>query len=121
MILYLLLSLWLKIRGVVSDRDVSIIYNNGCWLSIKVRYEIKEHVYSIEFRDSYRMFPLSLSNLAKSFDIESKIEFDHKKVTDTNYFTFKEEIVKYIIRDVNIIYKVLDKLQDITFSNFVGN
>ena len=59
--------------------------------------------YTIEFRDTYHLFPLSVKKLGKVVNLE-KLEYGYKVIRDYNY-KVNEIDIEYCNRDVEIIEK----------------
>lgn len=70
----------------------------------------------INFKDSYRIFPVSLNNLCKNFNVEGKINKYNIKYNDINLFLPENkdlfnEFKKYSIQDSVSLYKALKNAQ----------
>lgn len=65
----------------IGNTDVKITRKDGKFINIKVTYNDK---YTINFRDSLLILPVSLAKLAKAFDLEDKGIFPYKFV-DNKY------------------------------------
>lgn len=76
--------------------------------------------YRLNFRDSYRLLPLSLAQLCNVFDTKQKLEFDHNSVTldliNTN--KFKKELIEYLTVDIESLYNIMIKAQQLLFNYF---
>lgn len=82
--------------------------------------EIKIPSHNITFRDSLRILNISLNDLAKTFGIPGKLEFDHNTVSikDLTSSAFFKRIDAYLLRDLEILYKVIQMSQDFMHKHF---
>lgn len=91
---------WAKLRGL-GDK-VKILSRNTIILKIKID--------NVEFRDSYRIMPSSLDNLAKSLLGESKLDFDHRDIKSIqNCIDMRDKVEEYLRKDVDILARVIFK------------
>lgn len=65
----------LNVLKRIGDTNIKITRKDGKFINIKVIYNDK---YTINFRDSLLILPVSLSKLAKSFELEDKGVFPYK-------------------------------------------
>lgn len=106
-------------------------------------------VYSIEFKDSYLMLPISLKKLAKAFNIEDKGIFPYKfvnkldyvgeippfkdfdkisieeyniyKANFTNNWSLRNETIKYCELDCKILWEVINIFNENIFNQYTLN
>ena len=76
---------------------------------------------TLHFRDSFRIFPISLKNLCKNFEVEGKfsdynIEFNNITLLDKPKFL--EQFKEYSLQDSLSLYKALFKAQEIYHSKY---
>lgn len=91
---------WAKLNEM--EDKVKILSRNTTILKIKIG--------NVEFRDSYRILPASLDNLANILLGDKKIDFDHeciKSLKDCLYM--RETVEKYLRKDVDILSRVIYK------------
>lgn len=103
---------------VNPDKIGTIIDNQNKFFQIKIS-ENK----SITWRDSYRVFPVSLNDLCKTFNVEGKISNYDIKFNNLSLFVCKnqdllEEFKKYSLQDSVSLLKALTKAQQIYYNNY---
>ena len=69
---------------------------------------------SIILKCSYKIIPLSLSELGKKINME-KLEIDHNKININSYITYKNDVITYCKRDVEVTQYVLNKIYSILY------
>lgn len=80
---------------------------------LKIKYK------NIEFRDSFKILPGSLNDLAKQFLNKTKLDFDHNLIKCVNdCIIHKEKVLNYLIKDVLLLSDVLFKSNTITNKEF---
>lgn len=108
----------------IKSTDIKILKRKDRWLLLRVYFysESKKTKYYIEFRDSYALLPESLSNLGKDFKmsllVNKKINFEHDKINDQNYMCYKEEILEYLENDIELLYYIIHKFQELVYQNY---
>lgn len=78
----------------------------------------------IKMLDSLRIFPMSLKNLAKQFNVDTqKGELDHSKINIDNVTTelIKTEVLEYLSGDIGSLYECMMKASDLIFDNYKFN
>ena len=83
----------------------------------KLNREIKKSITLIEFKDSFKILPDSLNKLAHTFLNQSKIDFDHTRVTK-EWLKIQENLdtVKtYLYNDCRLLIDILKKSRNIFF------
>lgn len=97
---------WKEI-GKPEKRFETIITNDLKWYMIKIYKSEKEYV---TIYDSVKILNFSVSDVAKSFNLEEKKgSIDYKKYRDKDYVMTPEEI-EYLKNDVLIMSKALNQL-----------
>ena len=82
----------------------SLISNLGKWYSVTM---VSKAGVKTEFRDSLKKIPLSVSNIAKAFDLEDhKLEIDYNEPRPVGHVLTEEE-TRYIRNDVVIVAQAL--------------
>lgn len=104
---------------------------------------------TFKFRDSYKILPLSLNNLAKAFDLKqekgnypyefvteenldyvgnvsdkkyfNKISDEEYKILKESVYNLKEETLKYLRGDLEILYNIMHKFYSIMDNEFELN
>lgn len=109
----------LKILSRIPETEISVTSNNGKLINVKVTYKDK---YVINFRDSLLILPVSLSKLAKAFNLPNKGKFpykflDNKYNNDIN-LNYRGEIPDKIY--FNISYEEYNKLSRL-YPNTLNN
>ena len=71
---------------------------------------------TITFKDSLRIFPVSLNELCKIYNVEGKLteyrqEFNHISILDEDKTNLLEELRKYNRQDSNSLFTALDRAQ----------
>jgi hypothetical protein len=84
----------LRLISELSSK-VDVIIRDNRLINVKVKYEIDNKTYYINFRDSYLILPGSLSDLAISFNVEAKGIFPYKFVTDNIPLDFVGNVPEY--------------------------
>lgn len=77
----------------------------------------------ITFKDSYRIFPVSLDNLCKSFDVDGKISKYNPDYNNIDIFKTQnrwklKNFKDYALQDSRSLYNALVKAQNAYFDNF---
>jgi hypothetical protein len=71
---------------------------------------------NIVWKDSYRIFPVSLNELCKVFKVEGKLSKYDSKFNSLDLFndqTMFSKFIEYSIQDSVSLYKALDRAQNI--------
>lgn len=81
----------------------------------------KEKTCYLKFKDSYRIFPLSLDNLCKVFNVAGKLgvyrpEFNNISILNRPRLLIK--LKKYALQDSISLYEALSKAQELYFSDY---
>lgn len=76
-----------------------IVDNMGKWYAIDL---FLENRHTVKFIDSFKLIPLSVANIGKTFGGEQKGEIDYSIYRDSNYNVTDEEI-KYLYNDLRIV------------------
>jgi len=86
--------------------------SNGAILELNIQFENGE---SIKIRDSFRLFPMALDKVLKSFISESKNDVPAEYKSDMGEYKklFKSEYYDYLRQDVDGLYKALYKFRQI--------
>lgn len=87
----------------------TLISKTGKWYSMKVTHEKSGHkkLNSVEFKDSLKKLPMSVSRIAKAFGLEeSKLEIDYDEKRAIGHELTEQEKA-YIRNDVIIVAKAL--------------
>lgn len=96
-------------RGLVRGTFSALISDQNKVYSITVRWWNGKNT---EFRDSYKKLPMSVSNVARSFDLPmSKGELDYHAKREIGYQPTEEEL-DYLERDIRIIALALKEVLD---------
>jgi hypothetical protein len=95
-----------------DDKMISIEIKRSEAVSRKLGYNNPES-FSIIFYDSFLILPTSLNKLAKSFNLETKIEFDvlSNDSADLNDNNFRERLFKYNKYDCFLLYQILKRFR----------
>lgn len=75
----------------------------------------------IEWKDSLRIFPMSLDKLCTMFDVEGKSTAYNPKFNNLELFnnpSLLQEFIKYSLQDAKSLYEALFNAQNIYFNNF---
>lgn len=100
-----------------SNSDISCILDKSNKF-ITIKYK------NISFKDSYRIFPVSLENLCKITGSKGKITKYNTLYNDINLFKDKDlfnSFLKYAIQDSKALYDALIKLQQIYLEKYKVN
>lgn len=113
---YFLIEVLIKLG---LKENLKILIQDGSWISIKVYFNLpnRRKTYMVEFRDSYKLLPQSLNDLAKAFDLKIQLDFDHFKINENNYFQHSDEIYKYLKESIEILYPLLENFQNKIYDN----
>lgn len=96
-----------KEKKVKENEFNTLISDMGQWYQIRIGTKDK----AIEIRDSLKILPLSVKDIAKAFGLEEgKGEIDYNKKRPVGYQITEEE-KDYIRRDVQIVAHAILKLQ----------
>ena len=107
-----------------KEDTLRIIKKDDRLLSIRVYFpgSTPNTTYFIEFRDSYALLPNSLKDLGEAFSGDMfngcKLDFEHAKINQSNYYTFKSEIEKYLHNVVELTSKVLYYFPNLIYNDF---
>lgn len=78
--------------------------------------------HKIHFKDSLRMFTVSLKKITKDFQVDSqKGDIDHRSINRETFRDKAEEIMKYLKNDVRGLLEVLTIFSKIVFEQFKIN
>jgi hypothetical protein len=94
----------------------SIIDDSNSFISIKLNHE-----FTIEWKDSLRIFPTSLDKLCKMFGVDGKLLSYNPKFQSIEMFNnprLLNSFKKYSIQDAVILFKALNTAQLIYFDKF---
>ena len=75
----------------------------------------------IEFKDSLRIFPMSLDKLCAMFDVEGKSTAYNPKFSNLELFnnpTLLQEFISYSLQDAKALFEALFNAQNMYFSKF---
>src|SRR5690554_2825529 len=76
---------------------------------------------NISLVDSFHLLPRKLRSLAKEFKLDiSKGDIPHDKITANTYKSYKDEAIKYCIKDSQILYDVLKHFQQIILTRNIS-
>lgn len=79
-----------------------------------------EHVWTL--RDSMALFPFSLRDVTKNFDVEHKKgEFDYTKINWQNWESLEPEWSPYLMDDCRGLYESVEKFEDYLIRKFSVN
>jgi hypothetical protein len=95
----------------------SIIDESNSFISIK--YKTKDIVF--EWKDSLRIFPMSLDNLCKLFGVQGKVTSYNPKFNDISLFNnprLFSSFKKYALQDAVGLYQAITMAQIIYFNKF---
>jgi hypothetical protein len=89
---------------------------------ITIKYK-NNKIKTINFKDSYRIFPLSLANLSDIYDVKNKkSDFDHKSVTTNiiinNTNNFKNSLIFYLSNDLRSLQEIILKASKYLLTNY---
>ena len=119
-------------RGLLKNLDIkdigSIIDDKNNFISITYKPKSKgntpPHLTSdirITWKDSYRIFPVSLDDLCKTFGTIGKTEKYNPVFNDISVFSNKlllDEFIKYSLQDAKALYEVFLKAQKYYLGNY---
>ena len=95
---------WVKENPGVKE-FTSLISRMGKYYSITVVFETG---YRVEFRDSFKKLPMSVSAIAKAFNLhDQKLEIDYEKYRPIGYIPTEQE-KRYQRNDVAIVAQALE-------------
>lgn len=95
---------WVKENPGVKE-FTSLISRMGKYYSITVVFETG---YRVEFRDSFKKLPMSVSAIAKAFNLhDQKLEIDYEKFRPIGYIPTEQE-KRYQRNDVAIVAQALE-------------
>lgn len=92
----------------------SIIDDKNKFIFIELQGIYKEHKFKIIWKNSYRIFPVSLDKLCKSLKIDGKFSKYNLKYNNIDLFKDKyllEEFKLYSLQDSIYLFKAVYKLQ----------
>lgn len=142
-----LLKYFRRIHNVVPK----VLKMENKYIEVSLKVKLNNKSLTIKFRDSLLLLPESLSNLGKTFKVESKGTFPvffpnnnplnyRGEVPDIQYFSkitteeynkfkgefnspwdLKQEAIKYCIQDCVTLYQVLENFNVLIFTNFSVN
>lgn len=95
----------------------TIIDNHNKFISISIKLANGK----ITWKDSYRIFPVSLDNLCGVFNVPGKSSIYNQKFNDLSLFNdneLLEEFKTYSLQDSIALYNVLDKAQELYASEY---
>lgn len=110
---------WLNKNGYVHIKDkkektsktyTTLISDLGAYYQIEVYFEVKKgkRVNKVTFKDSMKIFNMSVDRIAKDFDLPiRKLELDYKAFRPVGHELTREE-VDYIRNDVEIVARALN-------------
>ncbi len=87
---------------------------------ICITYEIEGKKF--EWKDSYRIFPVSLENLCKNFNVPGKISSYNPEFNDISISMFKNQVLfnqflEYSKQDSKSLFEAMQTAQDLYFQN----
>jgi DNA polymerase type B, organellar and viral len=90
-----------------DDKMISIEIKRSASVSKKLGFE--DESFSITFYDSYLILPTSLNKLAKSFGLETKLNFDvlSNDNADLTDIDFKYKLLEYNKYDCKLLYDII--------------
>jgi hypothetical protein len=90
--------------------DIQFIYKNNKMILINIELRDNDIKTKISFRDSYLLLPVSLTNLAKSFNLPGKIKYDIKlnDNLDVNNELDMSTLVEYNKQDCKVLFDVIN-------------
>lgn len=101
------------------DHISSIIDHSNAFIAIQ-HLDIPQ--LKIEFKDSLRIFPISLNNLCKMFCVEGKLTPYNSKFNNIDIFNNSEDIlqefIEYSKQDAKALYEALKTAQTIYWETF---
>ena len=103
---------WVKDRKEKENKSFStLISDMGQFYQIVVYFKVgNKQVKKVTFYDSLKIIPFSVSDIAKSFNLEEhKLSIDYKKKREKGHILTEEEKA-YITNDVVIVSKALNVL-----------
>lgn len=77
--------------------------------------------FTIKWKDSYRIFPVSLSKLGDVFNVKGKLFKHNPLFNDISIFDNKEllkDFIAYALHDSKSLYQILLKAQEIYYKNY---
>lgn len=100
-------------KEATDNTFTTLISDMGQFYSIVIYFKRKnKKVHKVTIYDSLKILPFSVSQIAKSFNLEiSKLEIDYNKPREIGYILNEEE-KEYIKNDVLIVAKALKTLFD---------
>lgn len=110
---------WLNKNGYAHIKDkkekasktyTTLISDLGAYYQIEVYFEVKKgkRVNKVTFKDSMKIFNMSVDRIAKDFDLPiRKLELDYKAFRPVGHELTREE-VDYIRNDVEIVARALN-------------
>jgi hypothetical protein len=90
-----------------DDKMIQITIQRSVAISKELGFESES--FSITFYDSYLLLPTSLNKLARSFGLETKLEFDVllNDSADLTDIGFKEKLLEYNKYDCKLLYDII--------------
>jgi hypothetical protein len=108
-------------RGLMScyhpDKVTSIIDDSNTFISISCN-ALGE---LIEFKDSLRIFPMSLNNLCEMFAVEGKLTSYNSMFTKLEFFNkpkLLQEFINYSLQDAKSLFEALLNAKNLYFTKF---
>lgn len=101
-------------KDLKSNTFCTLINDMGTFYSMEICFsKIGKHVHKIKILDSYKLLPLSIENIAKTFNLEfTKLELDYTEYREYGHvLTELEE--NYLKNDVRIASLALKQMFDI--------
>jgi len=103
-----------------SDNVSIVVDDQNKFVCLQIQVSDKD---VITFKDSFRIFPVSLDNLCKSFEVEGKISKYNPEYNNIDIFkphnTWKLKNFKdYALQDSRSLYNALVKAQKVYFEQF---
>jgi len=134
------------LKALTKIGNCSPIINDGKLISLLFKFKLsKKDNFTLQFRDSFLLLPSSLKKLGKSFNTEITKDLFPIKFKDINYigevpnityfndistneynnyvnsftiWSFKDESIKYCIKDCISLFQVLIKFNELVFEKF---
>ena len=109
------LYIYKGLLNILPPNNVSTLldtHNKFILISVKVSDRL-----TITFKDSLRIFPVSLNELCKIYNVEGKLteyrqEFNHINILDEDKTSLLEELKDYNKQDSLSLFKALRRAQD---------
>jgi regulator of RNase E activity RraB len=113
---YFIYSALLKYFDDSNKYDL-IIDDKNKIISIQLNLDDK---FTISFKDSFRIFPVSLDNLCKSFGVKGKLmKYDSRyQYIDFLFTNLVIDFKEYALQDSRALFNALKEAQNLYFNNF---